>query len=248
FTTLSFVLVGLRLYTRIMVVQNVGIDDWLMPAALVSELRIIDGSPRRAGSDIPHRQCLWATIPTYNLALLLCKLSIVFSYLRVFKIPTTQKICKTMLAVLAVYGAWTVFGSIFMCVPVQAFWGDGTGKCMNRLAFWFSNAALNILSDIIICGIPIPLIKSLQISKKQKIALIMVFAVGGFVCITSMIRLYSLYEISVSTDTSRDGVHIATWSGIEINVAIACASVPALKPLIVKAFPKLLASTQRSGY
>ncbi|KAJ0314948.1 hypothetical protein COL5a_012153 [Colletotrichum fioriniae] len=111
--------------------------------------------------------------------LLLCKLSIVFSYLRVFKIPTTQKICKTMLAVLAVYGAWTVFGSIFMCVPVQAFWGDGTGKCMNRLAFWFSNAALNIVSDIVICCIPIPLIKSLQISKKQKIALIMVFAVGG---------------------------------------------------------------------
>ncbi|KAK1625603.1 hypothetical protein BDP81DRAFT_397395 [Colletotrichum phormii] len=261
FTTLSFVLVGLRLYTRIVVVQNVGIDDWLMPAALAASIGfcVVVMHQIKYGLGMPIStiaeddlvrffQCLWATIPTYNLALLLCKLSIVFSYLRVFKIPTTQKICKTMLAVLAVYGAWTVFGSIFMCVPVQAFWGDGTGKCMNRLAFWFSNAALNILSDIIICGIPIPLIKSLQISKKQKIALIMVFAVGGFVCITSMIRLYSLYEISVSTDTSRDGVHIAIWSGIEINVAIACASVPALKPLIVKAFPKLLASTQRSGY
>lgn len=36
FTALSFVLVGLRLYTRIVVVQNVGVDDYLMPAALVS--------------------------------------------------------------------------------------------------------------------------------------------------------------------------------------------------------------------
>lgn len=66
-----------------------------------------------------------------------------------------------------------------MCVPVQAFWGDGTGRCMDRLAFWFSNAALNIATDIIIVVIPIPLIRTLQISRKQKIALIMVFAVGG---------------------------------------------------------------------
>lgn len=131
FTSLSFVIVVLRLYTRIVV------------------------------------------------ALLFCKLSIIFSYLREFKVAKTQKVCKAMLAILAVYGAWTVFGSVFMCVPVSAFWNDGTEKCMDRLAFWFSNAALNIATDMVIFAIPIPLIRSLQISRKQKIALIMVFAVGG---------------------------------------------------------------------
>ncbi|EQB56978.1 hypothetical protein GCG54_00002953 [Colletotrichum gloeosporioides] len=260
FTSLSFIVVALRLYTRIVVVGNVGVDDYLIPAALAASIgfSVVVMHQIKFGLGMPMAtitpdnlvrflQCLWATIPTYNLALLFCKLSIIFSYLRVFKVATTQKICKAMLVVLAVYGAWTVFGSIFMCVPVQAFWGDGTGRCMDRLAFWFSNAALNIATDIIIVVIPIPLIRTLQISRKQKIALIMVFAVGGFVCITSIIRLRSLYEISISPDTSRDGVHIATWSGIEINVAIICASAPALKPLIAKAFPKLLASTQRSN-
>ncbi|KAK2730127.1 integral membrane protein [Colletotrichum kahawae] len=260
FTSLSFIVVALRLYTRIVVVGNVGVDDYLIPAALAASIgfSVVVMHQIKFGLGMPMAtitpdnlvrflQCLWATIPTYNLALLFCKLSIIFSYLRVLKVATTQKICKAMLVVLAVYGAWTVFGSIFMCVPVQAFWGDGTGRCMDRLAFWFSNAALNIATDIIIVAIPIPLIRTLQISRKQKIALIMVFAVGGFVCITSIIRLRSLYEISISPDTSRDGVHIATWSGIEINVAIICASAPALKPLIAKAFPKLLASTQRSN-
>ncbi|KAF6825413.1 hypothetical protein CPLU01_10293 [Colletotrichum plurivorum] len=260
FTSLSFIIVVLRLYTRIVVVGNVGVDDYLIPAALAAsigfcvvvmhQIKYGLGMPIATISEenlIKFLQCLWATIPTYNLALLFCKLSIIFSYLRVFKVATTQKVCKTMLAILAVYGAWTVFGSVFMCVPVSAFWNDGTGKCMDRLAFWFSNAALNIATDIVIFAIPIPLIRSLQISRKQKIALIMVFAVGGFVCVTSMVRLKSLYEISVSPDTARDGVSAAVWSGIEINVAIACASAPALKPLLVKAFPKLLASTQRSG-
>ncbi|KAF4930352.1 Satratoxin biosynthesis SC1 cluster protein 4 [Colletotrichum viniferum] len=255
FTSLSFIVVALRLYTRIIVVGNVGVDDYLIPAALAASIgfsvvvmhQIKFGLGMPMATSTPDNLCLWATIPTYNLALLFCKLSIILSYLRVFKVATTQKICKAMLVVLAFYGAWTVFGSIFMCVPVQAFWGDGTGRCMDRLAFWFSNAVLNIATDIIIVVIPIPLIRTLQISRKQKIALIMVFAVGGFVCITSIIRLRSLYEISISPDTSRDGVHIATWSGIEINVAIICASAPALKPLIAKAFPKLLASTQRSN-
>lgn len=38
------------------------------------------------------------------------------------------------------------------------------------------------------------------------------------------------------------GVDIALWSGLEINVAIICASVPALKPLFVKTFPHLISS------
>src|SRR5262245_9490502 len=33
------------------------------------------------------------------------------------------------------------------------------------------------------------------------------------------------------------------WSSIEINVAIICASVPALKALAVKAFPRFLLSS-----
>ncbi|TDZ17469.1 Satratoxin biosynthesis SC1 cluster protein 4 [Colletotrichum orbiculare MAFF 240422] len=260
FTAFSGVLVALRLYTRVFVVRNVGVDDYLIPAALVSSIGLCIslvnqvnyglGTSSDAISDerlMKFLQYLWSTILTYNLALFFCKLSIIMSYLRVFQIPTTQKICKGMLVVLAIYGAWTIFGSIFQCIPVQAFWGAGQGKCLNQQVFWFSNAGLNIATDIATCAIPIPLIKSLQISRKQKIALMMVFAVGGFVCITSIIRLSSLYEVTTSTDLLKSGVHVATWSGIEANIAIACASVPALKPLVTKLFPKLLSSTHRSN-
>lgn len=64
------------------------------------------------------------------------------------------------------------------------------------------------------------------------------------VCITSIIRLKSLYEISVSPDTALDGVNAGIWSGIEINVALACASLPAIKPLIAKAVPHFLSSSR----
>jgi hypothetical protein len=48
------------------------------------------------------------------------------------------------------------------------------------------------------------------------------------------------------------GVDIATMSCIEINIAIMCASVPAIKPLFVKLFPKILLTNlyarSRRGY
>lgn len=50
---------------------------------------------------------------------------------------------------------------------------------MNKTAFWFSNAALNIVTDVFIYAVPIPLIRRLQIAKKQKIALIFLFALGA---------------------------------------------------------------------
>lgn len=37
-----------------------------------------------------------------------------------------------------------------------------------------------------------------------------------------------------------DGVSTAIWSGIEINVAISCASLSTLKPFIGRIFPTLL--------
>jgi hypothetical protein len=39
-----------------------------------------------------------------------------------------------------------------------------------------------------------------------------------------------------------DGVNAGIWSGIEINVAIACASLPSIKPLISRVMPGLLSS------
>jgi hypothetical protein len=118
----------------------------------------------------------------YNLSLVLTKVSIICQYMRIFTAPKIKKFCRIMIGVLIVYGCWTVIGSAFMCVPVAKFWditGTGKGHCMNKLAFWFSNAALNITTDIMIFAIPMPLLKQLQLPKKQKIGLMFVFGFGA---------------------------------------------------------------------
>jgi hypothetical protein len=61
-------------------------------------------------------------------------------------------------------------------------------------------------------------------------------------CITSIIRLHSLYTVAHSTDYTWNNVGAATWSSVELNVGITCACLPTLKPLVNRFFPKLLHS------
>jgi hypothetical protein len=64
-------------------------------------------------------------------------------------------------------------------------------------------------------------------------------------CITSILRLHSLYVIAHSTDVTWDNVGAATWSSVELNVGIICACLPTIKPVLSHFFPRLLQSRQR---
>ncbi|KAL9625282.1 MAG: hypothetical protein Q9160_000684 [Pyrenula sp. 1 TL-2023] len=92
-----------------------------------------------------------------------------------------------------------------------------------------------------------PVLKTLHLPRRQRIGLIAIFAVGFFVCITSILRLHALYTISISEDVTWDNVGAGAWSSLEVNVAVICACLPMLKPLIVHIFPRLLGSTRREA-
>lgn len=85
------------------------------------------------------------------------------------------------MGIVAIYGLWTLIGSIFLCFPVAFFWDKNiaNGKCLNQEAIWFSNASVNITQDVIILLMPMFVLKSLDIPSKQKRALIVVFGLGG---------------------------------------------------------------------
>ena len=123
----------------------------------------------------------WFSVIVYYLALTFVKSSILCQFLRFLVGPVIRRVCWTILAFIVAYGAATVSGSIFVCLPVAYFWDKAThgGHCVNLMAFWFTNATFNIVSDIAICILPMPALKSLQLPRKQKYFLIIVFAMGG---------------------------------------------------------------------
>lgn len=67
------------------------------------------------------------------------------------------------------------------------------------------------------------------------------------VCVTSILRLHSIYVASVSTDITWDNVAAPTRSAVEVNVGIICACLPTLRPLISRIFPALLTTTNSAA-
>ena len=86
-----------------------------------------------------------------------------------------------VLGVVSVYGAWTIFGDVFLCSPIAFFWNPTIpgGHCMNEFVIWFVNAGLNIATDLAIIILPINSIRHLNLPRRQRRLLIIVFGLAG---------------------------------------------------------------------
>ena len=107
----------------------------------------------------------------------------------------------------------------------------------------FSNAGMNILTDILVATLPLPFFNQLHLPKRQRIALMIIFALGGFTCIISILRLQSLLVFLQTTDFSYHNPLVAIWSSLEVNIGIICSCLPTLKAMVARWFPRAFGSS-----
>lgn len=84
---------------------------------------------------------------------------------------------------------------------------------------------------MIIFALPIKTLLGIQRPRQEKIALVCVFGIGIFATIVAIVRLHTIYTYTLATDPFQQSILVNLWSVIEINVAVICASAPALKAL-----------------
>ncbi|KAL5355418.1 integral membrane protein [Aspergillus floccosus] len=261
FTGLATIFVAARVYTRTRLMKRMEPNDWMILIALTFSyvfmgffiVESLNGMGMH-GADIPppvmlkQMKAFWLTIPFYNAALLCAKASILMQYFRVFPTKRMRVVNWILIGVLGTYGSWAVLSAFLNCIPVAKFWDPMLpGYCLNQKGLWFSNASMHIATDLAILIIPIPALHALELPKRQKIALISIFALGGFVCVTSICRLVALKKIADSTDPTFDNVDAAYWSAIECNTGIICACLPTLRPLVSRVVPHLLSTLSVNG-
>ncbi|KAF7556822.1 hypothetical protein G7Z17_g1133 [Cylindrodendrum hubeiense] len=188
---------------------------------------------------------------TYKASINLTKGSILLLYLRIFgKIRWFKWLCWMLIVCVTMYCIASVVATIFQCDPVpRAFNKLIEGKCIDSGKFWYANAGFSIATDLIILFMPMALVYQLQIQRAQKAALVIVFALGGFVVVTSCLRVTTI-DIAATTNDLTYDISSTMWTVIEMNVAIVCACLPMIRPVIVKLFPKLMpksSSNQKYG-
>ncbi|KAJ5114991.1 hypothetical protein NUU61_000750 [Penicillium alfredii] len=255
FTSLAVVIVALRLWTRFRLAKTPGWDDLLIGGALIVDLAFfafVLGERHyglgKAFSALHPRQMqkqllfLWLSIPFYNLTLILTKFSALFLFLRIFRSHAFLIPTYTIMAFLMVSGLWIVLSAFFFCVPIHDFWSLSPkahkDHCLPGAPVWVSNAAIQIFTDLVILGMPLPLLWNLQITRRLKVGILLVFGFGIFVIATSSARLYELSTMIGHGDFNNPhaNVQAVMWSSLEANVSIICACLPPLHPLLSRLF------------
>ncbi|KAJ5738130.1 hypothetical protein N7493_001285 [Penicillium malachiteum] len=116
---------------------------------------------------------------------------------------------------------------------------DGQWKLLDVAKFFIGAGVINMLNDFILLLIPFPRIIKLQMPVKKKAAICCIMAVGSFACVASIVRIYVLWQYTVSVDVAYHMGPLFIWSTIEPGVAIITACLPHLAPLFKLATQKM---------
>ncbi|KAF2453254.1 hypothetical protein BDY21DRAFT_375043 [Lineolata rhizophorae] len=254
-TGFSTFILALRFYCRYFRIGSLKAYDFLMLAALlvtwgitvINHFQVKNGSGRHT-RDLPTEPSvvmplLEGTLKSwyvyqivYLVDLAVIKFSILAFYAAISSyLPYRVGVYLTM-AVVAAFTVAMVFVNAFECSNPSDAWSpeflfQETSSCRNLHPIYFAQAGFNILTDIIIILLPMPILNKLNLKRSKKFGLLGVFSVGLIAVGASGARVHALFVWSNSSDVPFDSALILTWSQIELNAAIISASIPSLKPL-----------------
>lgn len=116
----------------------------------------------------------------YNPTIFFTKASILLLYLRAFNpVRRTRVILHVVLWTNFTFYLFGIIVEAFQCVPVRKAWLPLlSGHCINQKAAQTSSAAINTFSDCIILVVPLANVWGLQLHRKGRVGLVMIFGFG----------------------------------------------------------------------
>lgn len=140
----------------------------------------------------------------YLTALPLVKISILIFYLRIFPQTWFRYACFATMTACVGYGIAFLLVSVFQCQPIALAWdhwdGEHLGKCNDINAQGWTSAALNVVLDVVVLVLPMPVIAKLELNKRKKALVLLMFSTGFLVTIISIIRLQVLVHFGGTTN------------------------------------------------
>lgn len=176
------------------------------------------------------------------------KISLLLLYYRIFGVVVRFRIALYISAFL-VSGYWVACTVVAIagCSPISKNWDKlGPGKCIDEINFFRWNGICNLIIDVLVLCLPMPMVWRLKIDLKQKLVLSAIFGLGAFVCIASVLRVLAFNADQIA-DGTFSTVGTVTWSSVEQGLGIVCACLPTLRPLFDRVFPSFRNATNTSS-
>ncbi|KAJ6103826.1 hypothetical protein N7486_004048 [Penicillium sp. IBT 16267x] len=177
----------------------------------------------------------------YVVATALVKVSICMSILRYAVNPAPRVTLYVVTALVISFSIFLVFFALFQCVPVSKFWTrivevTPPGTCQDPhtvIAVTYAHSAVVTVVDWTLATFPIFIVWNIQISLNTKIYLALVLGLGSISCIATIAR-FPYIHILGSLNTVFEDTNLASWSCIEVGMALIACSLATLRPLTHK--------------
>ncbi|VUC33090.1 unnamed protein product [Clonostachys rosea] len=244
-----------RFYTKAVLDKKIQADDYLLIFAYLSALATIGLTlltfvETFAGVhawEIPEvKYCMllvytyisWAV---YIICGSLAKVSLLTFYLRLSPQRWFYIATWTTIGFVIAYTVALLPTMLMGCKFVDGrFGGDDKITCP---AVSLANAILNIVSDIILFVLPVPMVLKLQVRTLQKVGLLLIFGVGSLTIVTSIVRAVVLPVMMHSIDQSWEITNVSICIIIEANLFVMCAALPTLRKFFQHTTPKYILSS-----
>ncbi|KAH7123127.1 hypothetical protein EDB81DRAFT_847412 [Dactylonectria macrodidyma] len=219
-STLATLIYALRMYTRVHLTnRSLSMDDYLS-GVLVVCCWVFYG-------------CTWTISVNifYMLSSDLAKISLLFFYLRLCPERNYRILVNTLVVCFVLYAIICAFISIL-----------ATGKCVDKFGFFLAASVANVVMDLVILLLPLRIVIPLQIPRRQKISLLLLFATGSFVNNKSVI-IVAIYNCILTVKLFNSANY--TW-GLAYELSWMYAELTGC-PFFVRFIPALF-SSRVGGY
>ncbi|MCJ1268724.1 hypothetical protein MMC22_008612 [Lobaria immixta] len=242
--------VAARLYTKAFLTRALGWDDLGLLGIGTEDY---NWRPTIKSYE-KYSEAHWSGECTYFVTVGLMKASILLLYLRIFSNSRNLRFAVyAALATVVASHIGTLIVTTFDLRPLKCHWiyiltdEEWDAMCAeywdDDIAYMFMSV-FTIVLDILILAIPCPAVWKLNMPKRQKIGVMIIFSAGLVVTFASLLRLIFIIQWTYFNPNEE---YFLIWefkvniSGIfEINLGIICASVSTLKAFMKRFAPAVL--------
>ncbi|RYC57891.1 hypothetical protein CHU98_g8303 [Xylaria longipes] len=172
---------------------------------------------------------LWALSTSF------LKLSILFFYISLFTIPRIRSAVYVVIILTAALIVAVIFESFFLCRPFAYTW-DKTikgGVCGSSTNAYLAIAITNLIIDLSVVALPMPVLWQLQMPTRKKVAVSAILGFGLVICGLTAARISSVLGLK-EDDFTYSVVPDLILGALEIELGIVNACLPILPPLVGK--------------
>ncbi|EED22505.1 conserved hypothetical protein [Talaromyces stipitatus ATCC 10500] len=228
-TSIATLFVAARLFTRIRILRDIGLDDYLIAASMVIGLLFVsletaavtagDGEHVSALSRHSFERAAMLNTAAYApgiVSFVLPKLGVVALLCRIFN-PTRR--WRIFLWAFVGVSGLVICGCIIIlytqCSPMRAMWTPGLGKCWSPsivVDYSIFAGALSAFLDIFLAIYPAVILWNLQMATRRKILLLSAFALGSCAAIVAVVKCTHIPGLANESDPTYSTSELVIWT------------------------------------